>query len=145
MDPLAAAARPAMLMLSIAAAGACTHEGAPPAGGPAPIASAGRGAQLFSASCAACHQSDGRGISHLYPSLAGSAVVLGESSVLARWVIKGERPAALPPGRYASAMPQFGWLKDADAAALLTYIRTGFGNQARAVDAAAVAVARGPT
>jgi len=34
------------------------------------------------------------------------------------------------PGRYATAMPKFGWLNDADAAALLTYLRSSFGNRA---------------
>jgi len=56
-------------------------------------------------------------------------------------VIRGIRPDSLPSGRYIAAMPQFGWLKDDDAAALLTYLRTHFGNQAPAVDAATVAAA----
>ena len=142
MDPIAAAGRSAALLLSATLVGACAPSDPPSAGVTAPGAAAGRGAQLFSASCAACHQSDGHGIAHVYPSLAGSAIVLGDSAVLARWVIKGERPAAMPAGRYASVMPQFGWLQDADAAALLTHVRTSFGNQASAVDAAAVAAAR---
>jgi mono/diheme cytochrome c family protein len=36
----------------------------------------------------------------------------------------------------------FGWMKDADAAALLTYIRSNFGNSAAPVDAATLAKAR---
>jgi hypothetical protein len=36
----------------------------------------------------------------------------------------------------------FGWMKDGDAAALLTYIRSNFGNSAPSVDAATVARAR---
>jgi mono/diheme cytochrome c family protein len=47
----------------------------------------------------------------------------------------------MPPGRYSTAMPQFGWLKDADAAALFTYLRSSFGNHAAPVDAATVASA----
>jgi mono/diheme cytochrome c family protein len=38
-------------------------------------------------------------------------------------------------------MPKFGWLNDADAAALLTYLRSSFGNRAPPVDAATVASA----
>jgi mono/diheme cytochrome c family protein len=122
------------------AAAACTQGGAPPR---ADAGTEARGAQIFSGSCAACHQSDGHGIPNLYPGLAGSPVVMGDPAALARWVIRGERPASMPPGRYSSLMPQFGWLKDADTAALLTYIRSQFGNHARAVDADAVAGALG--
>jgi hypothetical protein len=41
-------------------------------------------------------------------------------------------------------MPQFGWLKPVEAAALLTYIRSSFGNAAAAVDAATVTKALAP-
>jgi hypothetical protein len=40
-------------------------------------------------------------------------------------------------------MPQFGWMKAPDAAALFTYLRSHFGNSAPAVDAATVAGALG--
>jgi hypothetical protein len=39
-------------------------------------------------------------------------------------------------------MLQFAWMKDQDAAAVLSYIRSHFGNSAQPVDAAAVAAAR---
>ena len=139
MDPIAVSVRAGALLLLIVVTGACTPGAAPPA----TASATERGAQLFSGSCSACHQSNGHGIPNVYPSLAGSPVVLGDAVVLARWVINAERPAAMPPGRYTSLMPQFGWLKDADAAALLTYLRENFGNHAPAVDGAAVAAARG--
>ena len=41
-------------------------------------------------------------------------------------------------------MPQYAWLKDADAAALLSYVRSSFGNAAPAVDAAAIEQALQP-
>jgi mono/diheme cytochrome c family protein len=129
----------AFVVVAAAAIGSCTQGVAPAVGGGA----ADRGAQLFSGSCSACHQADGHGMTNVYPSLAGSALALGDPAALARWVIKGERPPSMPPGRYASLMPAFGWLKDADAAALLTYVRSNFGNRASAVDAATVAHAVG--
>lgn len=110
--------------------------------GPSP-ASPGVGIRVYEGSCAACHQQTARGIPGVYPSLAGSPVVLGDAGMLARWVIKGVRPASLPAGRYPSAMPQFGWMKPADAAALFTYLRSNFGNHAPAVEPAAVAAALG--
>lgn len=73
----------------------------------------------------------------------GSRVLLGDPRELALWVVKGQRPRALPSGRYSTTMPHYDWLKPADAAALLTYVRTHFGNAAPAVDPAVVARAVG--
>jgi mono/diheme cytochrome c family protein len=96
------------------------------------------GARLFSGNCAACHQPDARGIPGVYPSLVGSPVLLGDPQVLTRWVIKGQRPASMPSGRYPTRMLQFGWMKASDTAQLFTYLRSHFGNDAPGVDAAAV-------
>jgi hypothetical protein len=70
-------------------------------------------------------------------------VVLGDPDALTLWVIKGQRPVTMPPGRYPTQMLQFGWMKPADAAALFSYLRTNFGNSAAPVDAATVAKALG--
>jgi hypothetical protein len=75
--------------------------------------------------------------------LVGSAVVLGDPKALALWVIKGQRVASMPAGRYPTAMPQYGWMSVPDAAALLTYLRSNFGNAAPPVDAATLAAALG--
>jgi mono/diheme cytochrome c family protein len=110
-----------------------------PRGGPA----AEVGARIYNGNCVACHQQTGVGIPGVYPSLAGSPVVLGDPAELALWVIKGQRPPSMPLGRYPTQMLQFGWMKPADAAALFSYLRSNFGNSATAVDAAAVAKALG--
>jgi mono/diheme cytochrome c family protein len=99
------------------------------------------GERLFDSNCVACHQQGAVGVPGVYPSLVGSPVVLGDPAQLARWVIKGQRPAAMPTGRYPTQMLQFGWLKPADAAALFSYLRSSFGNSAAPVDAATVAAA----
>jgi mono/diheme cytochrome c family protein len=101
-------------------------------------AAAGAGAALYSGNCVACHQQDAHGIPGVYPSLAGSPVVLGDPAAFTLWVVKGRRPESLPAGRYGTAMPQFGWMKDTDVAALLTYLRTHFGNGAAPVSPAAL-------
>ncbi len=106
-------------------------------------AAGGTGARLYNGSCSACHQPGGQGMPNVYPSLAGSPLVLGDPAPLARWIVKGERPASMPAGRYAAMMPAFEWLRDEDAAALLTYLRSNFGNAAPPVDAAVVATALG--
>jgi mono/diheme cytochrome c family protein len=101
------------------------------------------GARIYSGNCVPCHQQNGVGIPSVYPSLAGSSVVLGDPAQLARWVIKGQRPLSMPAGRYPTQMLQFGWMKPADAAALFSYLRSNFGNSAAPVDGAAVAKALG--
>ena len=105
-------------------------------------AGAGHGAKLYSQNCLPCHRDDGKGVPNVYPSLAESAVVNGDPRELAQWVLAGKRPASLPSGRYSTQMLQFGWMKDQDAADVLTFARSHFGNSAPPVDAAAVAAAR---
>lgn len=122
------------------AAAAATATGTATAAAPAAV---DVGARIFNGNCLPCHQQNGHGIPGVYPSLAGSPVVLGDPAALALWVIKGQRPASMPVGRYSTTMLQFGWMKDRDAAALFTYVRSNFGNSAPPVDAATVAKALG--
>jgi hypothetical protein len=75
--------------------------------------------------------------------LVGSPVLLGDPKELTLWVIKGLRPTSLPAGRYPTKMPQFGWMKERDASALFSFLRTHFGNTAPPVDAAVVTQALG--
>jgi mono/diheme cytochrome c family protein len=105
--------------------------------------SADVGERIYNGNCVPCHQQNGMGIPGVYPSLAGSPVVRGDPAELALWVLKGQRPASMPPGRYSTQMLQFGWMKAADAAALFSYLRSNFGNSAPPVAAAAVAKALG--
>jgi mono/diheme cytochrome c family protein len=104
-------------------------------------ATSGAGERIYDGNCVPCHQQSGAGIPGVYPSLAGSPVVLGDPAPLARWVMQGKRPASMPAGRYATQMLQFGWMKPQDAAALFSYLRSHFGNSAPPVDAATVAKA----
>jgi mono/diheme cytochrome c family protein len=113
------------------------------AAGGAGASAAEVGARIYSGNCVPCHQQTGMGIAGVYPSLAGSPVVLGDPAQLALWVIKGQRPSSMPTGRYPTQMLQFGWMKPADAAALFSYLRSNFGNSAAPVDAAALATALG--
>ncbi|GEM_PF-298058 len=122
---------------------ACSGQ-APPAATDtaAGTATGDRGAALYMQNCVPCHREKGEGVPNVYPSLAGSPAVLGDPVELAQWVLSQKRPATIPAGRYATQMLLFGWLKDQDAAALLTFIRANFGNAASPVDAAMIAKAR---
>jgi mono/diheme cytochrome c family protein len=122
---------------------AATATAAAMGAGDAQPSAADVGARLYNGNCVPCHQQTGMGISGVYPSLAGSPVVLGDPAQLALWVVKGQRPVSMPAGRYPTQMLQFGWMKPADAAALFSYVRSNFGNSAAPVDAAAVAKALG--
>jgi mono/diheme cytochrome c family protein len=125
-------------------AGACSQQSPPTAAmGAAKLApGADRGAVLYMQNCVSCHREEGEGVPNVYPSLSGSAAVAGDPRELAQWVLSQKRPATIPAGRYPTQMLLFGWLKDQDASALLTYIRSSFGNAAPPVDAAIIAKAR---
>lgn len=140
---------PAALIAAGFIASACAPQGPSPgadaqsaAAAAASTAPADLGERLYSQNCVPCHREDGAGLASVYPPLAGSAVVRGDPVQLAQWVLRGVRPPTMPAGRYSGQMLQFGWLKDADAAALFTYVRSHFGNDAPPVDGATVAKAR---
>src|SRR5579862_5673719 len=130
---------PLGLMLFIAA---CQQSSPERGASAAADSSAERGATLYAQNCVPCHRENGAGVPAVYPSLSGSPAVNGDPVELAQWVLSQKRPASIPAGRYPTQMLLFGWMSDADAAALLTYIRTHFGNSASAVDAATVAKSR---
>lgn len=114
------------------------------AAGPAPAAQAGDGAALFASRCAACHQASGQGVPGVFPPLAGSEWANGRDSTAAAIVLHGITGRLTVKGNvYNGAMPAFGdGLQDAQIAAVLTYVRRQWGNQAAPVSAATVAQAR---
>jgi cytochrome c oxidase subunit 2 len=77
-----------------------------------------RGAKVYAANCAACHQSTGMGLPGAFPSLAGSKVVAGP---------KADQITLLLAGK--NAMPSWKSLTDVELAAVATYTRNSFGNQ----------------
>lgn len=99
------------------------------------------GAAIYKDSCSACHRDTGAGEVHLFPRLAGSALVQSDDpTTLVRVVLQGTRAASTKDRPTAPAMPAFDWrLNDAQAAAVLTYIRNSWGNAAAPVSGGAVA------
>jgi mono/diheme cytochrome c family protein len=107
-----------------------------------PDSSRDRGGALYAQNCVPCHHENGEGVPKVFPSLSGSPAVLGDPIELAQWVLSQKRPASIPAGRYPTQMLLFGWMSNDDAAALLTYIRSHFGNAAPPVDPALIAKSR---
>jgi mono/diheme cytochrome c family protein len=102
------------------------------------------GAAIYKDSCAACHKDTGTGEAHLFPRLAGSALVQSDDpTTLVRVVLQGTRGASTESMPTAPAMPAFAWRVDnAQVAAVLTYVRNSWGNAAPPVAASAVASQR---
>ncbi|MES3035646.1 MAG: cytochrome c [Gemmatimonadota bacterium] len=131
------------ITLLLASTGQAQGTGAPPAA-PKGVAAATSGAQVYSTTCAACHQADGAGVAGQYPPLARSEFVTGSEQRLILIVLHGLVGDIEVEGEpYNGAMPGWGAsLADAQVAAVLTYIRGAFGNTAPAVMASTVARVR---
>lgn len=100
-----------------------------------------QGKRLFEQTCAACHQATGLGIPTVYPPLAGSPVVQGDSKVLVSILLHGlTGPLVVESGKFNGNMPDFGsgggynW-NDAKIAYVLTYVRQAWGNKAAEITA----------
>jgi mono/diheme cytochrome c family protein len=95
-------------------------------------AAAADGQALFLANCSACHQATGLGVPGAFPALAGDKFVVGDGKTVAHVVLFGR-----------GGMPAFkGDLGDADIAAILTYVRSAWGNKAAPLTPEGVAAAR---
>ena len=97
------------------------------------------GAVLYDVSCAACHGRDGKG-SVIFPALAGNAnVTQVRADTVVRMILAGGKGAATPKAPTGPAMPGFDWrLNNEQTAAILTYIRNNWGNQAPPVSSETV-------
>ncbi len=111
-----------------------------PAAAPSPVPNGRIGAAIYADACAACHRANGEGVPGLFPRLAGSsAVQSARPDTLITVVLHGGRAAATGAAPTGPAMPALGWrLDDASVAAVLTYIRSAWGNEAAPVSSEAV-------
>lgn len=102
------------------------------------------GSGLYLDNCAACHRTDGKGYSQVFPALAGNTAVLTDDATnLIAVVLKGHKVPATATRPSTFTMPAFGWrLSDQDVADVSTFVRSGWGNQAAKVLASDVAKVR---
>lgn len=93
------------------------------------------GASLFQQNCSACHQAQGQGVPGAFPALAGDKFVVGDPKGPAYVVTHGR-----------GGMPNFSEdLDDKQIAAILSFVRSSWGNTAPALSADLVASVRGAT
>jgi mono/diheme cytochrome c family protein len=96
------------------------------------------GKALFSSNCITCHQATGLGVPGQYPPLAGSEVELGDATNhLIAIVLKGLQGPVVVEGKPFNNSMQ-AWeaqYTDSQAAAILTYVRSDWGNNAPPITA----------
>lgn len=102
------------------------------------------GRQLFVAKCQACHQANGQGLPGVFPPLAGASWVKGSAEVPVQILLHGlNGPIEVAGATYNGAMPAFGeQLNDAELAAVLSFVRSEWGNSSPAVEVEVVQSAR---
>lgn len=88
-----------------------------------PALAAPDGASLFANNCSACHQAQGEGIEGAFPKLSGDVFVQGDPKAVAATLLNGR-----------GGMPSFkDQLKDDELAAVVSYVRSSWGNTAPAI------------
>ncbi|MGD2118797.1 MAG: cytochrome c oxidase subunit II [Chromatiales bacterium] len=93
-----------------------------------------KGEQLYATNCAACHQANGQGIPGAFPALVGGPIATGP--------IEGHIDIVMN-GKAGTAMASYkALLNDADMAAIISYERNAWGNDAGIVQPAAIKAAR---
>ena len=109
-----------------------------------PPAGSARGASLYAARCASCHQSGGEGIPGVFPPLKGDPVVTAKDPTRhIEIVLTGLQGKPINGVKYAAAMPSHEHsMNDAEVAAVVNHERTSWGNASPTVTEQDVAAVR---
>jgi mono/diheme cytochrome c family protein len=120
-------------------------QGAAPLEKPPPADPMVLGRQTFNV-CMQCHQDTGKGLPGTYPPLVGSPIVLGDPATPVRILLHGLQGGVTVEGAtYNGQMPSWDRFSDEQIAAVLTYVRGAWTNQASAVDPKLVTAIRQQT
>ncbi len=105
------------------------------------VAAGADGAKIYNQNCSSCHQPNGQGVTGTYPPLIGNPTVTGYDIHLIHIVKFGLTGKTTVGGvAYNGMMPAWSQsLSNADIAAVLTYIRSSWGNKARPISESRVA------
>lgn len=111
---------------------------------PAFAAAAADGQKIYMVRCASCHQMQGTGVPGVFPPLTGTEWVTGDPGRLVRVILHGlTGPIEVSGVKYSGAMPPWGtFLTDEEVAAVATYVRANFGNEASEISEAQVTKVR---
>ncbi|WP_414695289.1 c-type cytochrome [Paraburkholderia sp.] len=103
-----------------------------------------RGAAVYRDNCMACHRSDGRGYTRVFPALGGNPVVQGKDPTsLIHVLLAGSALEGTQSAPSSFTMPPFGWrLSDQEVADVSTFVRASWGNTGAPVSAEDVAKVR---
>jgi mono/diheme cytochrome c family protein len=103
-----------------------------------------QGKAIYMTICVACHQPTGAGLFPVFPPITSSEYVAGSAERLAAMILKGNAGPMTVDGKlYNNIMPgQEAVLTDDKIAAVMTFVRSNFGNNAPAVSPEVVAGAR---
>jgi mono/diheme cytochrome c family protein len=102
---------------------------------------------VFAQICVTCHQANGEGVAGTFPPLAGSEfATASNAAVPIRIVLRGiQGPVTVKGAQFNGVMAPFGTgveLSNEQVAAVLTYVRSSWGNSASAVTPQQVASER---
>lgn len=102
------------------------------------------GERLYLDNCAACHFVTGKGANRIFPELDGATVINAENpTALLHVMMSGARTPSTDKAPSILVMPGFARrMTDSEVAALATFLRQGWGNQAAAVSDRDVAKVR---
>jgi mono/diheme cytochrome c family protein len=87
-----------------------------------------QGAALYETNCATCHGTQGEGVARVYPRLTGKAS-LGTDNAIRIVLDGGYSPSTIGNPRPYGMPPFSASLTDAEVAAVLSYVRTSWGNE----------------
>jgi|SRR5665213_1014272 mono/diheme cytochrome c family protein len=99
------------------------------------VAPGADGSAVFASNCVACHGAAGQGVPGAFPPLANNAFVTGDPKAVITSIRRGMSGPIVVNGKpYNGSMPPWkGSLTNEQIAAVITYMRSSWGNKASAV------------
>lgn len=95
-----------------------------------------QGQEVYESNCADCHRTNGEGLPVKFPSLKGSAFVMGDPKPVINVLVNGRK------GKLGQMPAWRDHLDDAQIAKVISYIRNAWGNKAPTIKPEDVAAVR---